>query len=164
MKIAKHFSNPDFGAILKKRGGQAPLSFVIDSLPRLARALQHSVCGVRVNFFILASRRVLAPAPKVLGLRCWDQNASQIQILRHLLKKRGSDVGGFEISRAGVVQRACRRLGGSRGSRGSRGGGLHRYKHPGRPVSQTQHPCVVHPAPCNTTTSRYNEDRGQTQK
>ena len=49
-------------------------------------------CGI--NFFILDSRRVLAQEPKVLGPdtkthlkpRCWDQNTSRIQILRHFEK------------------------------------------------------------------------------
>ena len=40
-------------------------------------------CGV--NSFILGSRRVLAPQHQ----RCWDQNTSQIQILRHF-EKRGA--------------------------------------------------------------------------
>ena len=41
-------------------------------------------CGV--NFFIPDSRRVLAAAPEVLGLK----HISQVQILRHFEKKMGA--------------------------------------------------------------------------
>ena len=58
-----------------------------DSRRTAPSASLQTQCGV--SFLFLDSRRVLAPTPKVL-VRCWDQNTSQIQILRHFRKKRGA--------------------------------------------------------------------------
>ena len=91
--VIRRISNHHIGTRVFHIKKNAPNRFLgacycyLVNFPVLSLALPAAEVGLQiqcgVNFFILDSRRVLAPAPKV----CWGQHTSQTQILRHFERK-----------------------------------------------------------------------------